>query len=307
MRAAIIGAGAMGGTLAAEAAAAGHEVTVVDVAAPLLQQVREHGITVDTPQGRIVSDIRAVTDVNDAGDIDIAIVFVKAAHTPTVAAALSSAIGPDTAVLTLQNGWGNADVLAEQVPGDQLVVGVTYNSCTVRGVGHTVHTGRGPTFVGSYRTDTATTHAERVAAFLNTVDWQSEHTSTVRTEIWKKLILNAATLPTAGLTGLTAGELGQPGPMLDLVDAIIAEAVAVADAQQLGIDLDERIQTVHTVLEGAGKGKASMLQDVEARRTTEIETINAAVVRAGDAHGVPVELNRTMVALIKGLERGWQQ
>jgi len=93
--------------------------------------------------------------------------------------------------------------------------------------------------------------------------------------------------------------------MLDLVDALAAEAVAVAQAQGYDIDLGERIARIHTVLAGAGKGKASMLQDVEARRKTEIDVINAAVVRAADRDGVDVPLNRAMVALIGGLERSW--
>jgi 2-dehydropantoate 2-reductase len=129
----------------------------------------------------------------------------------------------------------------------------------------------------------------------------------IKTEIWKKLILNAATLPTAALTGLRAGELAQPGSMLDLVDALAAEAVQVARAQGYAIDPTERIERIHTVLAGAGAGKASMLQDAEARRKTEIEVVNGAVVRAAEKMGLDVPLNRAMVALIAGLERGWQR
>jgi 2-dehydropantoate 2-reductase len=129
----------------------------------------------------------------------------------------------------------------------------------------------------------------------------------VRTEIWRKLVLNAATLPTAALTTLRAGELGVPGPMLDLVDALAAEAVAVAQAQGLAIELDERVERIHATLERAGAGKPSMLQDAEAHRKTEVERINGAVVAAGDASGVAVPLNRAMLALIGGLERSWRR
>lgn len=147
--------------------------------------------------------------------------------------------------------------------------------------------------------------AAKVADLLTESGWAAQATVGVRTEIWKKLILNCATLPTAALTRLNAGTLGEPGALRDLVDAITAEAVAVAAAQGLQIDGKERIETIHGVLERAGAGKASMLQDVLAGRKTEIETINGAVVAAGAAHGVPVPLNQAMVALVHGLERSY--
>ncbi len=146
--------------------------------------------------------------------------------------------------------------------------------------------------------------ARLTARLLTAAGWETRASSAVRAEIWKKLVLNAATLPTAALAGLAAGELGVPGPMLDLVDALAAEVVAVARAQDLDLDLAERVERIHTVLAGAGKGKASMLQDVEARRKTEIERVNGAVARLGAELGVPTPLNGAMAALVGGLERG---
>jgi len=163
----------------------------------------------------------------------------------------------------------------------------------------------GPTFLGPYLDGAPLERAEAVARLLSGAGIEATVTSRVKTEVWKKLILNAATLPTAALTGLCAGDLGQPGPMRDLVDALAAEAVAVAQAQGYDIDLDERLARIHAVLTGAGRGKPSMLQDAEARRKTEIEVINAAIVRTAQASGLAVPLNQAMVALIGGLERGW--
>ena len=128
----------------------------------------------------------------------------------------------------------------------------------------------------------------------------------VKTEIWRKLVLNAATLPTSGLTGLTSGQLGEPGPVLETVDALAREAVLVARAQGYDIEEQERLDRIHAVLAGAGAGRSSMLQDVQARRLTEVDTVNGAVVRAGDRLGVEVPINRAMVALIHGVERSWE-
>jgi 2-dehydropantoate 2-reductase len=218
-----------------------------------------------------------------------------------------SLVGAGTTVVSQQNGWGNADVLAGVYLPVQLVIGVTYHSAMVLEPGCVAHTGKGPTVVGPYLDGVPLDRAERVGALLSGAGIDTAVTPQVKTEVWKKLILNAATLPTASLTRLRAGDLGQPGPMRDLVDAVAAEATAVAQAQGYDIDRQERIDRIHTVLAGAGQGKGSMLQDVEARRKTEIEVINGAVVRAAERAGIDVPLNRAMVALIGGLERGWAQ
>ena len=118
-------------------------------------------------------------------------------------------------------------------------------------------------------------------------------------------MLNTATLPTSALTGLYAGELGQPGAMLELADAIATESVLILRAAGYDIDADERVAFVNALLGRAGKGKPSMLQDVEVRRKTEVEVINGAIVRQAESLGLDAPLNRAMVALIGGLERSW--
>src|SRR5262249_36729031 len=149
------------------------------------------------------------------------LVFVKAQHTSSAAAGLAPMVGRETAVASLQNGWGNADVIAQFVPPGQLVIGVTYHSATVLDRGHVRHSGQGLTVVGPYQADDLR-HAQRIADVLASAGMEVSVTTEVRTEIWRKLVLNAATLPTAALTTLRAGELGAPGPMLDLVDALAA-------------------------------------------------------------------------------------
>lgn len=306
MRVAIVGAGAMGGLWAARLAAAGASVTIVDVSAALVSAVKADGLSVQTSEGTETAHPEAVTDAAAVGPADIVFFFVKAQHTASAAASARPLAGPDTIVVSQQNGWGNADVLAGVYPPARIVIGVTYHSATVLGPGRVAHTGQGPTVVGPYEDGADLDHANRVGELLSQAGIDTAVTATVKTEVWKKLILNAATLPTASLTLLRAGALGEPGPMLDLVDAVASEAVAVARAQGYDIDRQERIARIHTVMAGAGQGKGSMLQDVEARRKTEIEVINGAVVRAAAQAGIDVPLNKAMVALIGGLERGWR-
>jgi 2-dehydropantoate 2-reductase len=294
----------MGGSLAGHAARAGHDVTLFDVSPVVIEQITAHGLTVDAPEGSFTVTVPVTDDPATIGVVDLAVVFVKAQHTEAASKSLQPLIGPSTAVLTLQNGWGNADRIARFVPAGQLVVGVTYDSCTTTGPGRIRHSGRGPTVVGPYQA-TGDGPAGTAAELLNASGWETSVSSEVRTEIWKKLVLNAATLPTAALTRLSAGAVGQPGDLLDLVDELAAEAVAVAVAQGLAVEHDERVAAIHATLERAGSGQPSMLQDVLAGRKTEVETVNGAVVAAGAEHGVAAPLNAAMVALVHGLERSY--
>jgi 2-dehydropantoate 2-reductase len=305
MKAAVVGGGAMGAAFAAEAVDAGCDVVVIDVAAHVVQEIRDAGVRVEYGSTTLQVRVPATTDATAVGQVDLAIVFVKGHHTRAAADTVASLLGPDSLALTLQNGWGNADILASVLPPAQLLMGVTYHSCSSTGPGRVRHTGRGRTVIGSYQPGGGTDAAERVAAFLTSAGWQAEASPDVRTEIWRKLILNAATLPTAALTRLPAGQLAVPGPLLELVDALATEAVAVAAAQGLNIELAERIDQIHAVLAAAGAGKASMLQDVEAARKTEIEAVNGAVARMGAELGIDTPLNRAMSALVGGMERSW--
>ncbi|RAP77629.1 ketopantoate reductase family protein [Paenibacillus montanisoli] len=307
MKIAVVGAGAMGGMLAAKFAAAGNEVTLIDVSEPLIRQVNEHGLIIDTKgQGCAAHMLRVTACPGDLGIQDAVFFFIKAHHTASAAENARPMIGQNTVIVSLQNGWGNADVLSNAFPEGDIVVGVTYHSATVLELGKVGHTGFGATFVGPYSEGAGMASAERIGTLLNEAGIETEATPNVKTEIWKKLILNAATLPTSALTGLCAGIQGEEGPLLELVDDLAAEAVAVAQALGYDIDREERIERIHTVLRNAGKGKSSMLQDAEAKRKTEVEVVNGAIVRAAAQTGVPVPLNMAMAALVAGLERSWR-
>jgi len=187
-------------------------------------------------------------------------------------------------------------------------MGVTYHSANIKAPGRIAYTADGgPTYVGPYLDGAPLARAEAVAAAMGEAGIATTVSAQAKTEVWKKLILNCATLPTSALTRLYSGELGKPGVVLDLLDAITQEAVGVARAIGYDVDLDERIESIHGLLSRGGKGRSSMLQDVEAKRATEIDVINGAVVREADRLGLAVPVNRAMVALVKGHERAWRQ
>jgi len=301
MKIAVVGAGAMGSIFGARFTQAGHDTVLVDVAAPLVERINAEGVTVVRGDEETTTRLPATSDPTTVGQVDLAVFCVKCYHTESAAELARPLVGPDTVVASLQNGWGNGDILAATFPADQLVVGVTYNSGTVLDTARVAHPGVGPTTIGPFA-DGATDGAERLATALTDGGLEVTVTTPIRPEIWKKLILNAASLPPAALTGMNAGALTAHEDMHELVTDTAREAVAVAQALGYDIGEDERVEYIHGLSERAGPTKASMLQDFEAGRRTEIDVINGAVVNAADEVDVPVPLNRAFVRLVHGWE-----
>ena len=301
MKIAVVGAGAMGSIFGARFTQAGHDTVLVDVAAPLVEKINADGVTIVRGEEETVTRVPATSDPASVGPVDVVVFCVKCYHTPSAAELARPLVGPETVVASLQNGWGNGDVLAGIYPAEQVTVGVTYNSGLVQGLARVVHPAEQPTLVGSF-SDGPGDGPARLAQALSDAGLEATVVSPVRPEIWKKLILNAATLPTAALTGMHAGALTACEETHALVTDTAREAVSVAQALGYDIDAQERVDAIHALLEKAGPSKASMLQDFEAGRRTEIDVINGAVVRAADENDVPVPINRGFVALVKGWE-----
>lgn len=306
MRVTVVGAGAMGGVFGARLSEAGVETTLFDADPELVEILNRRGLQIHENGTARTVPVRATADPTEIGPQDALLFFVKCHQTKAAAERVRPLASDGACVVSLQNGWGNADVLSAEFGGERLVVGVTYTSATVLERGSVASPGPGRTVLGPYlaaapgRDDAL---AAPITAALEAAGFQVERPAAVLTEVWKKLVLNAATLPTAALTGLSAGSLADSAEMHELVDAAAAEAVEVGRAHGFEIELEERLSSIHSVLERAGSGKGSMLQDVEAGRRTEIDVISGAVVRVADEHGLPVPVTRALYALVTGLER----
>jgi len=298
----VIGAGAMGSVFGGRLAEAGVPTTLLDTDRELVERLNSDGLRLVENGSERTLRVRASADPEEIQPPAALLFFVKC-HQTARAAELARPLAHDgAAVVSLQNGWGNADTLSEIFGEERLVVGVTYTSATVLERGVVSSSGPGRTLLGPYA-DEANGPAETVAAALEAAGFPVEQPRPVLAEIWKKLVLNAATLPTAALTGLQAGALAGLDEMRALVDTAAAEAVAVGRAKGFELDLGERLESIHSTLERAGSGKGSMLQDVEAGRRTEIDVISGAVLRAADEHGIDVPVTRALHALVTGLER----
>ncbi len=304
MRIAILGGGgAMGGLFGGYLSRGGHDVTLIDVSKPALEAINADGLSIEEKDGsQPVIRVPATDDTASVGPVDLVINFVKCYHTDAAVRAAAPMIGPDTAVLSLQNGWGNAPRIAGIVGEDKVLVGLTYHSGTLLGPGKVKHPGSGMTHVGELSGRQSERLAKVVEAF-GQAGIETTPSPRILDEVWKKLALNACTLPTAALLRFFAHELVAYEGTRKEMAAILKEVVAVAQAQGIALDYEERWTAITSLLEKAVGAKASMLQDVEARRRTEIEVINGAIVEAGRRTGVPTPHNEAMVWLIEAAEK----
>jgi len=302
MRVGILGGtGAMGGLYGARLAKAEHDVTLVDVNADAVDRVNREGMRVDAAEGSETIRVPATTDPASVDVVDVVVVFVKCYHTEQAVRSALPMVGAHTVALSLQNGWGNAARIADIVGSERVAVGVSYNSATVLGPAHVQHTGTGVTFLGELAGGVSE-RVTRIADALDDAGLAAEATSDVLQEIWSKLALNVCTLPTSAVLRFTADELIADANVRELMREILTEAVAIANAQGIPLDFDERWTTITDILTRAVGGKASMLQDVEGKRRTEIDVINGAVSAMGAELGIPTPYNETMALLVKTIE-----
>jgi 2-dehydropantoate 2-reductase len=302
MKIAVLGAGAMGSLFGGLLAEAGNDVTLIDVWREGVDALNARGLRIEDAAGESRTvPVRAVTDPVEVGPVDLLLVFVKCYHTADAVRGASGLLGPETVVLTLQNGWGNAPRIAGIVGEGRVLTGITYHSATVLGPAHVRHAGRGKTFVGELD-GTTSDRLTRITDALAGAGFEVAATGEILEEIWKKLALNVCTLPAAALLRFTAGELVEHEGTLDLMRSLLKEAAAVANAQRVGLEFDERWEAITGLLKRAAGAKASMLQDVENRRRTEIDVINGAIVEAGARLGIPTPYNASMVWMVKALE-----
>lgn len=301
----IAGCGAMGGLWAGRLSVAGHRVLVMD--RPEVAQLisDQNGILCEFDGGRRHAEVEVLAEPKQAAEADIVFLFVKGYVTASVCELLAPHLSPTATVVTLQNGWGNADVISKSVDPRWLVVGVTYVSASLVAVGHVRETAHGPTYIGPYSASGELETAERVAELMRSGGFEVATTPDPKTEIWRKLSLSSACLPVSALTGLRPVELLDGSRVEELVDSLARETVAIAKGFGCNLDAEEHVQWIHGVLRRAGHSLPSMLADVQSRRRTEIETINGAVCEVAETLGLAAPYNRAVTALILGLERAW--
>jgi len=304
MRVCIVGCGAVGSIFAANLALLDDvEVWAYDLAQEHVDAINANGLRL-SGAGEVLGKLRATSDPGELPACDFGIVATKAMHTEPAIAATAHAFA-DGAVCSVQNGIGNEETLAGHV--SRVIRGTTFPAGRIVEPGHVQWDVKGDTTIGPFEPSPAPfEEVERLAEACTRAGLPTEAVADARGPQWRKLIFNAATNPVGALTGLTHGRVCEDPALRRLVSGLVDEGKAVAAAQQIVLDADPEELIDHAAKpEVAYDHKASMLQDVEARRQTEIDYLNGGIVRFGREHGVSTPLNEAILALVKGLERSW--
>jgi 2-dehydropantoate 2-reductase len=279
------------------------EVWAYDLAREHVDAINRDGLRL-SGAGDVVGRPRATSDASELPACDYGIVATKAMHTSAAIATTAPAF-TEGCVATVQNGLGNEEAIAEHV--ERVIRGTTFPAGKIVAPGHVQWDVKGDTTFGPFEPKPAyADEIERLADACTRAGMPAVAVADARGPQWRKVIFNASTNPIGALTGLTHGRVCEDSALRALVSALVDEGKAVAAAQRIELDADPEELIDHAARpDVAYDHKASMLQDVEAHRATEIDYLNGGIVRFGDEHGVPTPHNRAIWALVRGLERSW--
>lgn len=304
MKIAILGAGALGCAIGAALTEGGHETWLLDRSAVHVEAMRSEGLRVDDAAGSRRVTVRAATEAAEIGPVELVVVLVKSFHTEAAMRGALALVGPETVVLSLQNGLGHEELLAEVVGRERVLAGKTYVGGILRGPGHIESGVSGKaTYIGELDGG-ITSRAQAIADAFNRAGLLTTVSNNIVGTMWDKLLINVATGALTGITGLTYGQLYDEPLLKTTALAAVSEAMAVASAAGVELSMTDPEQAWTLAAEGLPTAfKTSMLQSLEKGSITEVDFINGSVVRWGQRLGVPTPVNATLTACIKGIER----
>lgn len=296
---AILGAGAMGSLFGGLLAEAGHRVTLVDIDDAHLDAIRREGLRLSTDSGsRVIDNLRTCRPEQAGAAPELLIVFTKTLHTDAALASVQPLLGPDTAVLSLQNGLGNVERIGRYVPRERVMVGMTTWPADKSGPGQVSSHGSGAIHMMS-ADGKPHAHLRRAVDALNSAGLNSMADPDVWSAIWEKVAFNAALNSLCALTRCTVGELANVPDGVALALKVVAEAAVAARANGIAFDEARVAGTVRFALANHKAHKPSMLQDVLAGRKTEVEAINGAIAAAARETGTAAPTVECLLQLVR--------
>ncbi len=296
-RVAVVGPGAMGCLYAALLAEGGVDVLLLDYRPARAAKIEAQGIIVVEEGRERAVHVPCRADVESAGTVALVIIFTKAYDTAAAIEHSLPVIGKNTAVLTLQNGLGNYQQIARHVPLPQVLAGTTTAGAAMLGVGKIQVASRGEIVLGSPAGEKAA--ARRAIDVFAAAGLNARMEDDVEAILWRKALVNAAINPLTALTGRRNGELLEDADLRRLLGRVADETYSVGEHLGIGWgEFDPRL-VVEDVCRKTASNRSSMLQDVQAGRRTEIDSINGYIWRQARQQGLPAPLNEVLTILVK--------
>jgi 2-dehydropantoate 2-reductase len=300
MHCVVVGAGAMGSLFGCRLASV-TQVTLLDPWAEHVAAIQRNGLTiVELDGGETKMAVPATTDPAAVPPADLVVLFVKSHATRYASEQASRFLAPHGLALTLQNGIGNAETMAEVLGADRVVAGVTSHGATLFGPGRVRHAGKGPTYLS-----TRPEVADRVASvetLLEQAGFEVHIAEDLDTLVWGKLIINVGINALTAILRVPNGQLVEIPATRALMRLAVEEAVAVCRARGIDLPYSDPLARVAEVARATGTNRSSMLQDVSRGAATEIGVINEAIVNEGKRLGVDTPVNEALSLMLRAVE-----
>ncbi len=298
----IFGVGAMG-TLFGSRLSSVANVTLFGNWLAQIEALQREGLTIVQPDGRQSHHMLQVTnDLNQIPPADIALILVKSHQTARAARQAANILRPDGIAITLQNGLGNLEKLAEAMGQRRAALGITAQGATVLVPGRLRHAGEGPTHLAL--TPGLEKQLQVVTDLFNAAGLKTTLVDNANSLVWGKLAINAGINPLTALLEVPNGDLVKEESLRQIMSAAANEVAQVAAAQGINLPYDDAARRAAEVSRATANNRSSMLQDVSRVAPTEIDAISGVVVRFGRRLGIPTPVNEFLLRLMKDKEAG---
>lgn len=305
MKICMLGAGALGSTIGGILAKGGSEVYFVDQWEEHIHKINREGLKLTNgSEDYFVNNIKAQTTTEGIGEVDLVIVLVKGFATRSAIESAGDIIGPNTMVMSIQNGLGNEEIIAEVVGKEKVIGAKTYVGGVLLSPGYVNAGVNGKyTYIGELD-GKISERVKAIANEFNKAGLLTEISDNITGMIWDKLLINVAAGAVCGITRLPYGPLYEEELIKEISLEAISECIEIAKKIGIKLTSDDPEYAWNAASEGLPRTfKTSILQSLEMKRPTEVDLINGAVVDYGKKYGVKTPVNKTLQACVKGIER----
>ncbi len=298
MKIGIVGAGAMGSFFGGHLKRGGHDVTLIDTWQDHIDAINAHGLEIckDGETMQIMIPACRPDAVQDTKDLIL--VMVKSFHTEVALQGVRGLIGPDTVIMTLQNGIGHTEKISEFTRSANIIHGITTYPADLEGPGHVSSTGQGTIKMMTADGKDRPMLGEVRQAFADG-GLECEIAPDVSVAIWEKLAFNAAMNGLTSILNINVGQLGDTDMGRDLSKAIVAEVAGVALKKQIPVQQKRILSTMDMAFREHREHLPSMYKDIKSQKPTEVEAIHGAAVRAGKESGMSLPVCETVYRMVR--------
>ncbi len=317
MKITVVGPGALGCLIGGFLAKAGEDVWFLDRRPERANKLETQGIKIEGISGEHNIKAKATCEPKEIKASDLVIICVKSYNTEEATKNAKAIVGDNALVLTLQNGLGNIEAIAEIVGQEKVIGGVTSHGSTSLGDGHIRHAGKGETIIGRWyqppmrkgikKWQIPRRRLEEVAAVLRKANFETKVSDNIKEIIWSKLIINVGINALTAITRLKNGGLLEYEWTRNIMRQAVLEATKVAKRRRISLIYSDPVKKVESVCSSTADNLSSMLQDILKSKRTEVDYINGAIVSEGENLEISTPVNSVLRDLVKAIEASYRK